>query len=86
MGHIAHLKKTISFAHDMHVYNHNVDKEGKKDIVSFLKTIFKVESPFPKDTLCQVWLKLAQWFLRRRFLNFVNVFSLYRYYLPFERV
>ena len=36
----------------------------------------KLESPSPKDALCQVWLKLAQWFLRRRFLNFVNVFLL----------
>ena len=24
------------------------------------------ESPLPKDALCQVWLKLARWFLRRR--------------------
>ena len=27
----------------------------------------KLESPWPKDALCQVWLKLAQWFWRRRF-------------------
>ena len=27
-------------------------------------------SPWPKDVLCQVWLKLAQWFGRRRFSNF----------------
>ena len=26
----------------------------------------KLESPSPKDALCQVWLKLASWFLRRR--------------------
>ena len=26
----------------------------------------KLESPSPRDTLCQVWLKLAQWFSRRR--------------------
>ena len=26
----------------------------------------KFESPLPKDALCQVWLKLAQWFWRRR--------------------
>ena len=26
----------------------------------------KLESLSPKDVLCQVWLKLAQWFLRRR--------------------
>ena len=25
----------------------------------------KLESPLPKDALCQVWLKLAQWFWRR---------------------
>jgi hypothetical protein len=24
----------------------------------------KLESPSPKDELCQVWLKLAQWFCR----------------------
>ena len=28
--------------------------------------LFKLVSPSPKDTLCQVWLKLAQWFWRRR--------------------
>ena len=27
----------------------------------------KIESCTPKDDLCQVWLKLAQWFWRRRF-------------------
>ena len=26
----------------------------------------KLESASPKDALCHVWLKLAQWFLRRR--------------------
>ena len=26
----------------------------------------KLESPSPKDALCQGWMKLAQWFLRRR--------------------
>ena len=47
----------------------------------------KLESPSPtaKDALCQVWLKLAQWFWRRRLLNFVNVFSLFRNYLPLEK-
>jgi hypothetical protein len=25
----------------------------------------KLETPPPKDDLCQVWLKLAQWFWRR---------------------
>ena len=26
----------------------------------------KLEFPSPKDAFCQVWLKLAQWFWRRR--------------------
>jgi hypothetical protein len=25
----------------------------------------KLETPLPKDDLCQVWLKMAQWFWRR---------------------
>ena len=45
----------------------------------------KRESPSPKDALWQVWLKMAKWFWRRRFLNFVNVFWLFRNYLPLEK-
>ena len=31
----------------------------------------KLESHLPNDALCRVWLKLAQWYWRRRsFLNF----------------
>ena len=41
----------------------------------------KLESPLPKDALSQDWLKLAQWFWRKRFVCFVNVFLLFRYYL-----
>ena len=48
--------------------------------------ICKLESPSPNDALCQVQSKLAQWFLRRRFLNWVNVFSLFRNYLPLTKV
>ena len=44
----------------------------------------KCESLSPKDALCQVCLKLALWFLRR-FLKFVNVFSLFRNYLPLKK-
>ena len=43
----------------------------------------KLEPPSTKGALCQVWLKLAQWLLRR-FLNFVNVFLLFLNFLPFE--
>ena len=35
----------------------------KKSVALYLK---KMESPSIKDVLCQVWLKLAQWFWRRR--------------------
>ena len=52
-------------------------------IISLL--LNKLESPALKDALCQVWLKLAQWFLRRRSLNFVNIFSLFLNYLPSEK-
>ena len=42
----------------------------------------KLESLSPKDALWQVWLKLAQWFWRRRFLNFVNVFCTISLFSP----
>ena len=45
----------------------------------------KVEFPYPKNALCQVWLTLAQWLGRRRFLNFINVFSLFWFYLHLEK-
>ena len=45
----------------------------------------KIESPSHKNALCQVWMKLAQWFWRRRFLNVINVLSLFRNYLPLEK-
>ena len=45
----------------------------------------QLDSHLPKDTLCQVWLKLAWWFLSR-FLKVVNAFSLYGYYLPLEKI
>ena len=45
----------------------------------------KLESPSPKDALCQVWLNLVQWFWRRRYLNFVNVFLLFLNYFPLDK-
>ena len=51
--------------------------------VGLLIYLNKFECPSPKDALCQVWLKLASWFWRR-FVNFVNVFSLFLGYLPLE--
>jgi hypothetical protein len=43
----------------------------------------KLESTSPKDDLCQVWFKLAQWFCRR-FLNDTTTFLHFCDYLPFE--
>ena len=37
---------------------------------SFERTTCNI--PFTKDDLCQVWLKLAQWFWRRRLMYFRN--------------
>ena len=45
----------------------------------------KLESPSPIYALCQGLLKLTLWFWRGRFLNFINVFFLFHYYLPLER-
>ena len=45
----------------------------------------KLGSPSPNDALCQVKLKLVQWFLRKRLLNFFNVFLLFHNYLPSEK-
>ena len=44
-----------------------------------------LESPLAKDALFHVWLKSVQWFWRRRFFNFVDVFTLFRNYLPSEK-
>ena len=44
----------------------------------------QLESPSPKAALCQVWLKLAQWFWWWRFFNFVHLFLLFRNYLTLE--
>jgi hypothetical protein len=45
----------------------------------------KLKFPLSKDDLCQVWLKLAQWFWRRRFLNDTIPFLHFCNYLPFEK-
>ena len=44
-------------------------------------TCKNLEYPISKDAFCQVWLKLAQSFLRR-FFNFVNVSLLFGNYFP----
>ena len=44
-----------------------------------------LEPSSPKNALCQVWLKMAQWFWRRRFLKVFNLFLLFPHYLPFGK-
>ena len=55
---------------------------------NWMVLIYKTLSPPPPFTQgCFVssLVKLAPWFWRRRFLNFVNVFLLYHNYLPLEK-
>jgi hypothetical protein len=44
----------------------------------------KLASPPLNDDLWQVWLKLALWFWRRRFLNALTIFIHFIDYLSFE--
>ena len=86
MGQIAHLRNSSKLC----LY-HNVDEERKKTLISpvweLIWFLFCLElNPLhPKRALCQVWLKLAHWLWRRRLFNSVNVFLLFRNYLPWER-
>ena len=45
--------------------------------------LINLNSLHPRMLLCQFWLKLTQWFFKRRF--FVNVFSQFRIYFPLEK-
>ena len=69
MGHIAHLRKQFK---SINTYDYIITliKRRKKHYY-----VFSFES-LPNEALCQNWLKLAQWFWRRDFFNFVNVFLL----------
>jgi hypothetical protein len=54
----------------------------EEDLAFYLN---KLEFPSSKDNVYQVWLNLASWFWRRRFLKLFNVFLLFLYYLPLEK-
>ena len=83
MGHIAHLRKQFI---SINTYNYIITliKKRKKTLLILVLYLKKLESPSTKDVLCQYCLKLAQWFWRRGFFNFVNVFLLFCNYLPLE--
>ena len=85
MGHIAHLRnqlKSINTFEKSYDYIITLIRRGKNSFISFLRIEWSLfVKPWvssPKDASCQVWLKLAPWFLRGRFLNFVNAFALFR--------
>ena len=85
MGHIAYVRNQYK---SIGTYDNVITliKKGKKPYLLFENSIVlhlnKLEFPLPKDAICQVWLKLAEWFWRRRFLIFMNASSLFRSYLP----
>jgi hypothetical protein len=54
----------------------------EEDLALYLN---KVKLPSSKDNLYHIWLNLACWFWRRRFLKICSVVLLFRYYLPLEK-
>ena len=77
MGHKDHLRKHWKFINVfLQFCNYLPLAKG------LVLNLNKLETPSPKDAFCQVWVNLAEWFWRRRFLNFVNEFMLFRNYLP----
>ena len=79
-------EKTVQI--NKHIYIITLIKRIKITLLTLWEFIVfsfeEIESPSPKDALCQDWLKLAQWLWRREFFKF-NVFSLFRNYLPLEK-
>ena len=87
MGHIAHLRKQFK---SLNKYDYIITliKRRKKTLYEKLLVLHleKFESPSPKDALCQVWIKLAQYFWRRGFFNFVILyFPYFRIISPWKR-
>ena len=88
MGHIAHLRKLFKSINTYDYIITLIKTRRKKNYQlyenSMVLHLKKLKSPSPNDALCEDWLKLAQWFWRRGFLNFVNGFSRLNY-LPLEK-
>ena len=78
MGHIAHLRKQFQ---SLNKYDYIITwiQRIKKKLYENLLVLHlnKLESPSLNDAFCQNWLKLAQWFWRRIFQNFINVYFHY---------
>ena len=89
-GNIAHLRKQLQSI-KTNDYIVTLIKRIKKKILIFI-TIYcffhlkKLESPSPKDALCQDCLILAQWFWRRSFLKFPQcIFHYFVMISPWKR-
>ena len=75
------LEKKIFKFHHVFSLSHNYFPLEKVEAFH----LNKLESPLPMDVLCQVLSKFAQWFWRKDFFTFVNVFSPFRNYPPLEK-
>ena len=90
MGHITHLRNQFKSINTfVPCYDYTITLIKRKTPIFFLRIKWsfmckKLESPPLKDAMCQVWLKLAQWFWRR-FLKFFKYFLLFCHYLPLEK-
>ena len=71
MGHIAHLRKQFKSINTYDYIITWIKRRKKHPFLPYENLLVlhlnKLEFPLPKDAFCQVWLKLAQWFSRRRF-------------------
>ena len=78
MDHIAHLRKQFKSINTYDYIITWIKRRKKHPFLPYENLLVlhlnKLESPSSKDALCKVWLKLAQQFLRRRFLKVVMYF------------
>ena len=87
MGHIDHLRKQFK---SINTYDYIIMliKRRKNTLLTwweFIGSSFEQTGiPFNKGCFCRDYLKLAQWFWRRGFFNFVDVFLLFHNYLPLD--
>ena len=80
MGHIAHLWKKPRFEKSYYYNMRLIKKKIALFILLFENWMtFASKNSFTQGCLMPNLIKLAQWFWSRKFLNVVNVFSLFRY-------
>ena len=85
MGHIDHPRNQITFAQG-YVYIITLILRGKKMIICFLITewslLVKPQVQFTKGCFELSFVEIGPVVLEKNFFNFVNVFSIFRKYLP----